>query len=604
MPPSKMQTLRSGNWLLQSERRLLIDKNSELEARLDLRLFKEREIEPFLQAQQHHSPLDLVNLPQEIVLRICLAAIPSRHQYDSFILAGPRTPWLESLNTRKSLTLVCRTWNGPASEALYTNIVFRRMGQISALARTFRASAVVNAPRRVRFVKRIYMNCCTIMPSCEKVIEEDLEYLLRHCTELESFIFRSHPLMENVEKYGAPWLHPSAMFNPPWMLDADDACVHALEERCATGLQELVFATDLTPDESLDVLRIVQVGVNLTSLTLGAISLPMRGWNFTVMGAQPADLPRLEELQIHLTNHFTDSLSDFISESWTLPRLERLTLVGCNYLPECILTAHGLRLRYLHFVPDRREPWAGEPAYTPLEVVGQCCLMLEHLVMPFLPALDPLCTLNSPTLRYLDLWGPPHKRRIVELWGEMGRASLLPELVGVRLLPAAHVAQLPVDLPHICHPEDVGADEVLVRTFPCVRVLQTSWALLADVGHDRGVSFVDEELDEDDSDAEGSWFGSEVLVEGEEEVAAEGEGGEEAEGDVQDYDDGTSWVSESDADDGTSSLSSVDGHREDADDAEEIERLEFDRDTVLDRFTASQLVDFLFDDDSSTDDGD
>ena len=31
---------------LQSERRLLIDKNSELEAKLEIRLFKEREIEP------------------------------------------------------------------------------------------------------------------------------------------------------------------------------------------------------------------------------------------------------------------------------------------------------------------------------------------------------------------------------------------------------------------------------------------------------------------------------------------------------------------------------------------------------------------------------
>ena len=535
------------------------------------------------------------------MLRICLAVIPGRHQYDSSILAGPRSPWLESLNTRKSLTLVCRAWNGPASEALYTDIVFRRMGQISALARTFRASAVVNAPHRVRFVKRIYMNSCAIMSSCDNVIKEDLTYLLRHCTELESFMFRPHPYMEYMDVYGAP-RYPSSMFNPLWILDTDEACVHALEERCATGLQELVCATDLTPDQSLDVLRIIQVGVNLKSLTLGAMSLPMRGWNFTEMGAQPAELPRLEELQIHL-KHYTDSLSDFISESWTLPRLERLTLVGCDYLPECLLTAHGLRLRYLHFVPDRREPWLDGPAYTPLEVVGQCCPMLEHLVMPFLPALDPLCTLDPPTLRYLDLWGPPHKRRVVELWGEMGRASLLPELVGVRLLPVAHVAQLPVDLPRICHPEDVSADEVLVRTFPCARVLQTSWALLADVGNDRGVSFVREGLDEDGSDTESSWFGSEGRVEGEDEVDGEGEGGEEDEGNLDSeahYDDGTSWVSESDADDATSSSSSEDSDRVDAADAEEIEQLEFDRDTLLEMFTASQMVDFkfLFNDDS------
>ncbi|PIL22896.1 hypothetical protein GSI_15592 [Ganoderma sinense ZZ0214-1] len=335
------------------------------------------------------------------------------------------------------------------------------------------------------------------------------------------------------------------------------------------------------------------------------MSPPMRGGNVNLAetGAQPADLPHLEELQVHLDYSHSDPLAIFISESWTLPRLKRLTLVACNYLPETLLVAHGLRLEYLHIVPNRHASWyfGFGPADTPLDLLGRWCPLLEHLVMPFFPAFDPLCTLDLPTLRYLDLWGPPHKRRVVELWGEMGRASSLPELVGVRLLPTECVTRLPVDLPRICHPEDVGADEVFVHTFPCMRVLQTSWALLADVGHGKGASFMGEELGEGGSDAESSWCGSESPGgEDEEEVAEEGEGGEDGEGDAgpgEDYDDGTSWVSESDGDDEGDATSSVaDGDRSVATDAEESEPLEINRDAVLERFTASLMEDFLFDD--------
>ncbi|KAI1794816.1 hypothetical protein LXA43DRAFT_939990 [Ganoderma leucocontextum] len=566
---------------LENERRLLIDKNNELEDKLDLHLSTNREIKP----ERHLLPLDVANLPQEIVLRICLAVIPGRHQYDSSILAGPRSPWIESLNSRRSLTLVCRAWNGPASEALYTDIVLRRMGQISALARTFRASAVVNAPHRVRFVKSIYMNCCAVISPCEKVIKEDVMYLLRHCTELQSFMFRSHPGIEHGDV---------DMFNPPWLFDIDEhtTCGHALGQRCGSGLQELVFVTELTQTQSLNLLRVIELGVHLKSLTLGAMSLPVR---FAMTGS-PVDLPCLQELQIHL-NHDIPTISPYISDLWTLPLLERLTLVGCNYFPVTLLTAHGQRLKYLHFhiAPSRWSLWSNERTDDSLSLLGQWCPVLEHLAMPFLPAFDPLCTLDSPTLRYLDLWSTPHKRRVVELWCEMGRASLLPELVGVRVLPAAQVAQLPVDLPRICHPADVCADEARVCIFPCMRVLQTSWALLAD---GCGVSFVEEDvLDEDCSDAEGSWYGSEDEKKDGGGVAEEGEAEAEGEGDIEDYDDGTSWVSESDA--GAAIPGSVDGDN-DAD-AEEMEALEFDRDTLLERFTASQKVAFSFDDDSTDD---
>ncbi|TBU45021.1 hypothetical protein BD309DRAFT_1079651 [Dichomitus squalens] len=567
---------------LQSERDLLIDKNNKLVAQLARRLNPNEAANA--DRENRLSQLDLSKLPQEIVLRICLAAIPDKYQHDYSFAAGPRSPWFKWLNTRTALTLVCRAWNGPASEALYTDITFRRAGQIPALARTFRASAVVNAPNRARYVKRIYMDWCTVMSHCEKIVRDDLMYLLQHCTALKSFALRPHPVMWASHNPDAPIIRhrPHYISNPQWLLskEGNPAYGIALASQCGAGLQELAFVGPLISPQSLNLFCLLQGAVHLKTLIFGAVEFP----NVQIGSSQPPTpaqvaLPRLEELQLFLHNDMP-RLHNYICGAWHLPVLKRLTLSGCNFFPADILAKHGEMLEYLHlrFVPSTSSPWRDQRPEFGFSRIRRCCPHIQHLVVPFLPAYNLLCTIDSPTLRYLDMWGGRHKRRVVELMCELGRASELPSLRSVRILPSALAHILPQDVPLICHPTDVSDDEVRMRTFPAARVLQTSWALLTDCGMDWGVAFLDDEMCDDDSD--GSNY------EPEEQGA-----NENGDGDDEDEDDGTSWVSDSEAGD----LASDD---DTALSSEEESGMEYDREAVLQRYAQSQQEDFLFDDDT------
>ena len=79
--------------------------------------------------------MNLASLPPEVLMRIFKAASPRQYEHDPSVMR-PWGTWLHDLRFRKGLVLVCSAFAGPATAVLYEDVVFRRMGQISALART------------------------------------------------------------------------------------------------------------------------------------------------------------------------------------------------------------------------------------------------------------------------------------------------------------------------------------------------------------------------------------------------------------------------------------------------------------------------------------
>ncbi|KAI0366620.1 hypothetical protein BV20DRAFT_1025887 [Pilatotrama ljubarskyi] len=506
------------------------------------------------------------NLPQELLLRIFLATIPPDENYDLSVSAGPRTPWLVSVSTRAALPLVCKAWYGPASEALYLDIALRRMGQISALARTLRSARHVYGSDPSRFIKRVRMIGCVVLGRAADVVEKDLSLVLRYCSNLTALEWHPHPSFDSAI---TPPDDPDVWYNPMWLLSSKKGSPGAtLADRCAAGLQHLAFSENLHSDH-LQIHHLLLVSTRLTTLVLGPVlHLPSTSAESSLL---PVQLPYLESLEMRNDDA---GYEEYICALWSLPNLRKLTLLSSVELPRRLLERLGGRLEYLHVVLGAN--WRGLAAHDTLVELSTLCPVLKHLVLPEVPTLNLQCTIVSPTLLYLDIWGSLQKRRVVELMCEMGHACGLPSLRAIRMLPVGmavpHNTQ--ARLPLYCHPEGVRGDEICVKTFAGHRLLQTSWALLPDYLSRRGLRFFGVPCDGDsDSDDGSSYDCAEVDPE----------------------EDATSWISDSSA----PSTDSGADHSVLEDDHDDRERLapQYDRDVVLEMFARSQEEDFLFDDD-------
>lgn len=508
--------------------------------------------------------------------------------------AGPRTAWTLSVSTRKALTTVCKTWYGAASEALYADVALRRMGQISALARTLRAARVVYAPDPSSFIKRIRMAECIVADRCAQVVKADLALILQYCSRLQTFEHHPHPLFEHRDTLGEEPLSIENWHNPLWFRNSQvDTPGGALAERCASGLQRLVFAHIRDEEQLVYLHHLLLKETHLVTMMLG----PLGSWApvLPALSRQPpVILPYLEHLQIPIA---LLKVEHYVYDLWDFPNLRGLTVFSCDDLPRTALDRFGKRLKYLNVVPG--DDWKGEYLQNTLSFLHTLCPVLEHLVLPNVARQNLPCAIASPTLRYLDIWGFPQDRHVVEC---MCATDALPALRAIRMLPPHYRedAALWMRLPLQCHPADVSEDAVRVRTLPWgVRVLQTSWAVLRDLGgaKEDDVRFYDVPFDDDTgSDADERSEYEPWWAEGE---AEEGEDGGAAEDDwgAEDEDDGTSWVSNSDSE----ASDGGDGDVPEADPGPELvaagtQEKPYDRETVLEMFARSQEGDHLLDD--------
>ena len=99
--------------------------------------------------------------------------------------------------------------------ALYGDVVIRRMGQVSALAETLRAADV--GPRLAKLIKSIRWDSCVVSAQCADVICDDLTFIFRQCTQLQSFSY--HPNLKFPVRRQTPENDEcEGFFNPLWFV--------------------------------------------------------------------------------------------------------------------------------------------------------------------------------------------------------------------------------------------------------------------------------------------------------------------------------------------------------------------------------------------------
>ena len=426
--------------------------------------------------------------------------------------AGAHNPWLQLLRTKKGFPLICRATFWPSMVALYSNIVLRRMGQVSALAERLRAPDV--GPRLRTLVKSIRWDSCIVAAQCTDVIRADMSFILGQCTQLQSFSYNPHhqfPLrLESPNRDEC-----EGCFNPLWFISPSDPLL--LHSSALSNLRSLDLSADLRKigiddrDDSdailLAIHRVLSACTGLESLTLGPWPSNSSLSN-ALITVSSISFPSLTHLQIFAPEGALDA---YLCSHWTAPQLTHLTiLISTSWSPLGLLERFGRRLRYLHIYPVRFVvPDVSSYLSTLTTTLSAVCPLLEHLVAPHCSWR--LLLIDSPTLAHLDFWGSGWslRERQDKTQADANRAwnvdarSTAPALRTVRIIftesPATasagslpsyyqdgyrHAAMDP-DWPWICHPRLLekreDEDEVLFYQFPMGRVAQTVAAIIPEI---------------------------------------------------------------------------------------------------------------------------
>ncbi|KAM5536267.1 hypothetical protein V8D89_010044 [Ganoderma adspersum] len=461
---------------------------------------------PVYVGNQRQRPATFETFPHEILQNIFNLATSTEptHQFDPSIQPGAHNPWLELLRMKKAFPLICRGSLWPGMSVLYSDIVLRRMGQVSALAATLRTPDV--GPRLGNLVKGIRWDSCVVAAQCSDVIREDLAFIFAQCTRLRSFSYHPHtsfPLRSQIPHED----ECEGFFNPLWSITIPSSFPDRpllQTASCNLRLLEMDFNMD---DAILQAIHRILPTLNaLESLALGCWptypSSSLLPEDSELMNMPVVSLPCLTTLRIFATS---SALDQYLCSRWEIPQLSRLTILFCPGWPGTLLARFGCRLRYLHLFPTLRvfsDPQAYRPTLEACSTLSATCPLLEHLVVPKLKATAsyPLL-LDSPTLVHLDLWTPTSDRLCGRRQDESSAAkyrrsavkpeSTVPSLRTVRLLltevdpsrrgcAACTSHTRNPDWPWVCHPSLLaeGSGDVLYSRFPQGWVAQTVAAII------------------------------------------------------------------------------------------------------------------------------
>ncbi|KAI1789955.1 hypothetical protein LXA43DRAFT_947810 [Ganoderma leucocontextum] len=549
-------------------------------------------------------------LPYEILQQIFnfVAAEPT-YQFDPSIQRpGAHSPWLQLVRTRKALPLICRKSFWPGMSVLYRDIVFRRMGQVSALAETLRTSDI--GPRLGKLTKSIRWDSCVVAAPCADVIREDLAFISGQCTQVQSFSYHPHPNFP-LRCQTPDRDECDGFFNPLWfiMMPPSLSDPPLLQTSAVSNLRFLDIPVDLRSADNamlVAIHRILPTLKALESLALGRWPSD-RLWRCPeeLMNMPKVSLPSLTGMRIFAPGGAVDT---YICSRWDAPQLTRLTiLLSPESSPTRLLETFGRRLRYLHLYPTENVSATIPPsAYHPALEDCQCstlsavCPRLEHLVIPkLLNTISYPLLIDSPTLVHLDLWASPKDqpsesahRQPEDQWHHRDAAlatyrhiavkpeSNVPSLRTVRFLLTSHENGLLSDFksptrhpdwPWICHPRLLpeGSDDVLYHRFPQGWVAQTVAAIVPQELRElswawEGRGFCEdwpgESTDLQDEDEHGHLREEQSSQEGDEDDEEEDNEEEDDEDDDYEHDEDDDYEDEEDEDD--------DEDRDDGDDME------------------------------------
>ncbi|KAI0786795.1 hypothetical protein C8Q75DRAFT_893042 [Abortiporus biennis] len=262
--------------------------------------------------------------------------------------------WLEDLNMRKSIALVCKQWRRVALPYLYSKIYLRRVGQLPALVNTLRGNPAQfnQLITSISFQFLVPDNCRNFTQSCVAYIVENCGRLtsISFANPCRDFIFIPHSAFEG---YTPPYIH--------WITSSDSVkSTMKNNAKRITSLELFYSFQDNDSDQSPDFITFISWFKNLTtlSLTLGHMR-SHEGCPGTAL-----ELKALKDFTISIeawrsleNDRLHTSLPDIYE--WIMPRLSSLTLstwVSCRPLGNTslvdqqikkFLEIHAPKLSYL-----------------------------------------------------------------------------------------------------------------------------------------------------------------------------------------------------------------------------------------------------------------
>ncbi|KAL1757653.1 hypothetical protein FB107DRAFT_289214 [Schizophyllum commune] len=413
-------------------------------------------VEPHTAVDAHSG---YAHLPAEVLSIIFDWALEPSFLIRPTFATIPSDVWAICMRTKRSLALVCRSWNAVALEFLYRDIGFTSIGQIAAFQ-----ESLSNSKGDLASSVRTITVACYVASYHRPVYYEDLCAILLMCRRLHTF---------------------STCIRGP----LDPSFGYRFQSHlCPISLPRCVVNLSINDEPHLTVAEILPL-VKSTSARLQSLDFTLtdsiedhlfeRDLEFDCLTAFSLDCPRVDIL--------------YMVSRWSTPRLTHLTLSSMS-LPDAeapfleFLTHNGREIEYLHL----RDGWSTINESNQL-AVQQRCPKLQHLVLSFRMR----WTISHPSVRWVDIWEPPEytggARELPSFRHYVhGLPAVFPALRGVRTLDYG-LFFMP-DLPRILQPtEDIR--DIAVFEHPGICVKQSAGRLWR-----ADMKYADIEYDNDDDD--------------------------------------------------------------------------------------------------------
>ncbi|KAI5827032.1 hypothetical protein K523DRAFT_279844 [Schizophyllum commune Tattone D] len=370
----------------QEEREGLISENRQLKEQSQRLLAKLELYRSFLTGTQlklayseeleiSSKPLrcgPITKLPPELLLSIFQWAVPPSFLISPLYKARDDA-WVRSMDTKRALSLVCRSWHITSAEILYENIGLRSVGQIAAFLDTLTRSVYAYMVRSITI-------SCYVAPHHAAFYNEDLQAILTLCSRLHTFSIRVHqydmPISHHIPLQLLPVHHIHRIVN--------------LDLSCGSGfdLPEIVLILERTCG-------------HLESLHFG-------------LSASDGNAIRLPQLIFTTltTLSIMSSLPNFwsaMANSWAMPHLRNLTADFSQSVGtlgetgfQTFLIKNCANIEYLCIRVSIFEMHIPLPG---LQESLQYCARLQHLVLP--RCTDAHIRYPHPSVRWIDMSEQP-----------------------------------------------------------------------------------------------------------------------------------------------------------------------------------------------------
>ncbi|RDB18558.1 hypothetical protein Hypma_000303 [Hypsizygus marmoreus] len=374
------------------------------------------------------------DIPNEVLRAILWLALPPNFLLDSSLERGPDSSWSRILRFKKSLVLVCRSWHAVGTEFLYSDVVFRRVGQIPAFLRTIHASPVFFA-HRVRS-----MTFSALVPK---------KFAASFLTQSQR-IFELCPQLDHITFDSKFTLPPAAIFST-----------------VPGRVTRLDFGNQVDYSMALQILIHVSQTLSCLSISLSPfiedqISTPI--YFAQVQTLHFAFEQRPWDRPDHVTFMAPENLWSTLT-AWSLPKLKHLSCKAIRTgLPTRQIASfcrkHGQQLKF--FQIRHRDTWSKESL--PVQIILNACPALKHVALDAWESIGlPAHEFSHPNVEWIDLtsrsvWDVDHRGWITAF------KSAFVQLRGVRLISDD---LLDLDLPLKFPPNGtVSVDDIAIYRMP------------------------------------------------------------------------------------------------------------------------------------------